>query len=459
MRERIGIWGLGESGVGAALLAKRQGYTIQLVASAEPRAAYAERLRAAGLSWQVTEEPFSLLSQCDLVVRSPGIRPDTPALQALLAQGIPVLSDLEWGWLHFPQAAQLWLVTGSTGKTSTTTLLAHTLRTTGYSAIACGNVGYSFCAALAEGKPYTYFVVEASSFQLWDTHTLSPHLIVITNLSYNHLDWHGSFAAYKEAKLHILRRLPPTAHLIYDKGSLLLEEAIAEFQPRCHIWPYRLEGGEGIYAWTENHKLICDMKQKTDSERWEVSYEGTPFESPGQRSNSLAAAISGRLAEIRRADLRRSLETYQHEPHRLQPVAEVGGVYYFDDSKATTTDAVWNALSTFDRPVVWIAGGVDKGLDWGELIDIVRARVKALVVIGKDTRRLEEAMQPIVPTLVKAHSMEQAVEEATRLAKPGEVVLLSPGCASMDWFQDYIERGKAFQAAVQRLKEQHGQSS
>lgn len=140
-------------------------------------------------------------------------------------------------------------------------------------------------------------------------------------------------------------------------------------------------------------------------------------------------------------------------------MAEVGGVYYFDDSKATTTDAVWNALSTFDRPVVWIAGGVDKGSDWGELVDIVRARVKALVVIGKDTRRLEEAMQPIVPTLVRAHSMDQAVEEAARLAKPGEVVVLSPGCASMDWFRDYMERGEAFQAAVHRLKEQHAQST
>lgn len=459
MKERIGIWGLGESGVGAALLAKREGYPVQLVASAEPRPEYAERLHAAGLSWEVTEDPFPLLSRCDLVVRSPGIRPDTPALQALLTQGVPVFSDLEWGWRHFPNTAQLWLVTGSTGKTSTTTLLAHLLRTAGRSAIACGNMGYSFCAALAEETPYAYFVVEASSFQLWDTHTLLPHLIVVTNLSYNHIDWHGSFSAYREAKLHILRRLPPTTHLVYNKGSHLLDEAIAEFEPRCLIWPYRLEGGEGIYAWTENQKLICHMKQKSDAERWEVSYEGTPFESLGQRSNSLAAAISAKLADIRRADLRRSLETYKSGPHRLQYVAEVGGVHYLDDSKATTTDAVWNALSTFSVPVIWIAGGADKGLDWGELIDIVRARVKALVVIGKDPRRLEEAMQPIVPILVRAHSMEEAVEEAARLAKPGEIVLLSPGCASMDWFRDYVERGEAFQAAVRRLKERHDQAT
>ncbi len=459
MKALVGIWGLGESGVGAALLAHRLGYPVRLVAATEPQPKYAEKLRAAGLSWRVTDTPEDLLGKCDLVVRSPGIRPDTPALQALLARGIPVISDLEWGWRHFPAGAQLWLVTGSTGKTSTTTLLAHMLRTAGRSAIACGNVGYSFCAALAEGRAYDYYVVEASSFQLWDTHTLVPHLLVLTSLSFNHLDWHGSFAAYREAKLHILRRLPPTAHVIYNKGSSLLEKAISEFQLNCNLWPYRLEGGEGIYAWTENHKLICDMKQKSHSDRWEVSYEGTPFESPGQRSNSLAAAIGGRLAEIRRADLRRAFETYQNEPHRMQPVADVGGVYYFNDSKATTTEAVWNALSTFDRPIVWIAGGVDKGLDWGELIDIVRARVKALVVIGKDTRRLEEAMQPIVPVLVRAHSMEQAVEEAARLAKPGDVVLLSPGCASMDWYRDYTERGEAFQAAVHRLKEQHEQKT
>ncbi|MCS7189395.1 MAG: cyanophycin synthetase, partial [Bacteroidia bacterium] len=195
----------------------------------------------------------------------------------------------------------------------------------------------------------------------------------------------------------------------------------------------------------------CDMRISDEPERWEVSYEGTPLTNPAQQKNALAAAIAARIAQLRRQDLRRCFETLQQQPHRMEQVAYVRGVLYVNDSKATTTDAVWHALSSFERPIIWIAGGIDKGNDWGELLNIARARVKALILIGKDVSRIEEAFKEAIPTHVRAYSMEEAVMKAAELAQAGDVVLLSPGCASMDWFENYEKRGEAFKVAVERL--------
>lgn len=448
---RIGIWGLGESGVGAALLAKKHGYETILLADKPPAPSYAEKLTAAGLSWHISSEPLSLFREVDIVIRSPGIRPDNPHLQALKAT-TSVISDLEWGWRHFPSTAQLWLITGSAGKSSTTALLAHTLRTSGRRAIACGNIGYSFCAALAEDLPYDYYVVEASSFQLWDTFSLIPNLMVVTGLVPNHIDWHGSLEAYVEAKLHILRRLSPETHLILDADSSLLKEKLETFSTKARIWRYAQKAEPGIHAWMDGNQLICDMKKSDDTERWEVSYEGTPIQELPQRKNALAAAISARLAGLRRADLRRSFETIEKMPHRLEQVALINGVLYVNDSKATTTDAVWYALQSFERPVIWIAGGVDKGNDWGEILDVVRARVKALILIGIDPEPIYRAFHDTVPVIERAGSMQEAVNKAQSLAQPDDVVILSPGCASFDWYRSYEERGNAFREAVAALQ-------
>lgn len=454
MKRRIGIWGLGESGTGAALLAHRQGYQVVLAASHPPAPPYAERLSQAGLSWTITADPYPLFSSCDMVVRSPGIRPDNPTLLRLREQGIPHCSDLEWGWLHFPPNAQLWMVTGTTGKTSTTHLLAHLLKTAGKKALACGNIGYSFCEAILDHPSTEYYVVEASSFQLWDTWSVVPHLFVVTNLAPNHLDWHGTLEAYADAKLHLLKRLPPTAAFVYDAGSPHLEAALAHYPTQAQVWRFRETPGPGIHAWIEPPFLVCLMKHtEYEEERWEVSYEGTPLESLPQRKNGLPALLAAaHLIRTRQETLRRAFETFQPYPHRLEPVAHIQGVLYVNDSKATTTEAVWYALKNYERPVIWIAGGVDKGNDWGLLLQAVQKQVKALILIGKDTQTLERAFHPVVPYLDWAASMDEAVEKAHLLASPGDVVLLSPGCASFDWFRSYEERGEAFRAAVRQLQ-------
>lgn len=452
MSRRVGIWGLGESGVGAALLARKVGYEPILVADRAPAPHHAERLREAGLSWHITADPLSFFDGVEGVVRSPGIRPDTPALEEMKSRGMAIFSDLEWGWRHFPSGAQLWLITGSAGKSSTTALLAHTLRIAGRRALACGNIGYSFCAALAEGMPYDYYVVEASSFQLWDTFSLVPDLLVLTGLVPNHIDWHGSLDAYIHAKLHIVGRLPASAHLIYDADSALLVESLQGYTIRAQVWRYAQAPDPNIHAWIDGNKLICDMKRADDAERWEVSYEATPLQELPQRKNALAAAISARLAGLRRADLRQSFQTMEKMPHRLERVALIDEVLYINDSKATTTDAVWYALQSFERPIIWIAGGVDKGNDWGEILDVVRVRVKALIIIGVDPEPIYQAFRDAVPVIEKTASMQEAVEKAHRLARPNDVVLLSPGCASFDWFKSYEERGEAFKEAVRRLR-------
>lgn len=452
MRRRIGIWGVGESGVGAALLAQQRGYEVVLVSDKPPAPVYAQRLREMGLEVHLADDPTGLFEKVEGVVRSPGIAPHHPALQQLRAAGMPVFSDLEWGWRHFPEGAHLWVVTGSAGKSSTTALLAHVLRTAGRRAIACGNIGYSFCAALTVQPPYDYYVVEASSAQLWDTFSLVPELLVITGLVPNHLNWHGSLEAYAHAKLHIVERLPPEAHLLYDADSALLGEKLAGYRIRAQVWRYAMQSGMGIHAWIDGNQLICDMKTNDDAEKWEISYEATPLQELPQRKNALAAAIAGRLAGLRRADLRRSFETIEKMPHRLEQVALIDGVLYVNDSKATTTDAVWYALQSFERPVIWIAGGIDKGNDWGAILDVVRARVKALILIGIDPEPIYRAFHATVPIIERATSMQEAVEKAHAFAQSGDVVLLSPGCASFDWFSSYEERGNAFRDAVHALK-------
>ncbi len=273
MSMRVGIWGLGESGVGAALLSAAKGYEVVLVgdkpptgpdsgtvlhaASASLKALgvppprdYAGMLRKADLSWIVTPDPLPHLLACDVVIRSPGIPPANPTLQALLRAGKVIISDLEWGWRHFPPEKTLILITGTVGKSTTTAFLTHILRTGGLQATATGNIGYSFCLALLENPDTTHFVVEASSFQLWDAPTIKPHVAILTNLSPNHLDWHGSLEAYIAAKLSFVERLTPGDHLIYDGDSWLLHEALKQrriqapdlaLSPRLHASLPRLD--------------------------------------------------------------------------------------------------------------------------------------------------------------------------------------------------------------------------
>ncbi len=455
MKEKVGIWGLGESGTGAALLAQAKGYPVLAVTEAEPAESYRNRLQQAGLSWVVTSEPWTYLSQCALVVRSPGIAPHHPVLQALLLHGIPVISDLEWAYRHLPPDKRFYLVTGTNGKSTTTSFLTHLLRTGGLYAVAAGNIGYSWGFALLEHPEATHFVIEASSFQLWDSPTLKPDLAIVTNFSPNHLDWHGTLDAYAEAKLRSLERLLPTDHLIYDGDSVLLQAYLDRLHIRARRWIYREVYREPCHAWTENQKLICDMKDLQDEERFEISYEETSLQTTPERKNSLAAIIGARLSEIRRPELRKGLQTLQKLPHRLQPAGTVRGVSYVNDSKSTTVDSTWYALNSFHQPIIWIAGGRDKGNDYGPLLGIVAVRVKALILIGEDVYRLEEAFQDQVTIIRRALSMEEAVAMADKLAQPGDVVLLSPACASFDWYKSYADRGEAFVQAVQALAQSY----
>lgn len=474
MSMRVGIWGLGESGVGAALLSVAKGYEVVLVGEKPPAAMdsqsslrasactgealgmpparnYAQMLLEAGLSWSVTSDPASYLRTCDIVVRSPGIPPAHPGLQALLQAGMEVISDLEWGWRHFPAGKKLILITGTVGKSTTTAFLTHILRTAGIAAIAAGNIGYSFCLALLEHPEATHFVVEASSFQLWDAPTIKPSISIITNLSPNHLDWHGSLENYISVKLSFVERLGPEDHLIYDGDSWLLRTALEKRKVRAQQWIYRQAYEPPCHAWIENNKLICDMQKPEDYHRYEVSYEGTPLDTTPERKNSLAAAIGANLLNIRRKDLQRGLQTPHKLPHRLEPVGMIQGVVYINDSKSTTVDSAWYALDSFQAPVVWIAGGKDKGNDYGPLRGIVQARVKAIILIGDEVYRLEEAFRDVVPRMLRAHSMEEAVRLAHQVAQTGDIVLLSPACASFDWYRSYEERGEAYVKAVQAL--------
>ena len=453
---KIVILGSGESGTGAAMLAHKLGFET-FVSDIKPiPLKYKEKLSSFGIEFEEGNHNEDIILESDMVIKSPGIPNQTPILNSIRAKGIEVISEIEFGFRFRNPDSKIIAITGTNGKTTTTSMIFALMSKAGFDVGLAGNIGFSFAEMIAF-DPHQWYVLEVSSFQLEDCYQFHPYIAIITNLSRNHLDrYNHSFTAYADAKFRILQNQTNEDYFIFCKDSPDLVHELNRIAFEAQPLAFGMQKGEdalATYAWMEKSDIIIAMSEKntpknnkTDLSR--ISTESQKVKGAHNAYNSMAAGITGSLLEIRKESIRNVLTEFEGIEHRLEPVAVVKNVEFINDSKATTVNATWYALNSTTGPTIWIAGGVDKGNDYGMLLDIVKSKVKALIIFGKDKAKIKEAFENHVAILFEVNSMEEAVQKALEVASTGNSVLLSPACASFDMFENYEQRGNIFKELV-----------
>jgi UDP-N-acetylmuramoylalanine--D-glutamate ligase len=443
--KQLVVLGAGESGIGAALLARHVGLNVVVSDAHAIKSNFKLELQKANIPFEEMGHKPTTLANADLVVKSPGI-PDENPVVAKLSQSVPVISEIEFASWY--TNAHIIAITGSNGKTTTTLLTGHILRSAGLDVAVGGNVGKSFARILAESD-HTHFVLEISSFQLDGIHTFRPDIAVLLNITPDHLDRYGqSFERYAQSKLRIAMNQTETDHLVYNFDDPETRKRVESSTCSAKKIAFATNGQQfenGGYL-IENQFVI-----NVNQDSFTMTIEELALQGKHNAANSLAAGIAARLLQIRKESLKQSLSSYQNVPHRLEFVANVHGVSYINDSKATNVNSTWYALESYQRPIIWIAGGQDKGNDYGQLASVVKQRVKAMICIGSDNTKLLKSFGEMVPRILTAETIEQAVTMASLIAVKDDVVLLSPACASFDRFENYEERGNRFKQAVKAL--------
>ncbi len=445
MAYELVILGGGESGTGAALLAHRKNITVFLSDSGAIADEYKDVLLNNEIPFEEGKHSEDLILKCDEIVKSPGI-PDTAALvKKAKDQGISVISEIEFAGRY--TNAFIIGITGTNGKTTTTHMCYQILKRAGLDVGMAGNVGKSFAAMLAEADR-DFFVLELSSFQLDGIQTFRPNVGIILNITPDHLDrYDGKMENYVASKFRMSLAQTEDDQLILNYDNSAIRDHIENKEFKAKLLPFSWQKPAEEGAWIENEKLIINYNQKPVA----MSIMELALQGRHNVYNSMAAGIATRILEIRKEVIRESLSDFQNIEHRLEDVIDLLGVRYINDSKATNVNSTWWALESMDRPVVWIAGGVDKGNDYRMLEELVGEKVKAMVCLGKDNAKLQEAFADKVELVYDADSMREAVGLAYQLAKKGDAVLLSPACASFDLFENYEERGHEFKEWVRRL--------
>ncbi len=427
------------------MLARKQGFDVFLSDNGTLKEKYREVLLAHEIPFEEGRHTEELIMNATEVIKSPALREDNPLVTALRRKGIPVISEIEFAG-RYCDAVTI-CVTGSNGKTTTTNLIYHMLKKAGLKAAMTGNVGNSFAMAVAEGG-YDYYVIELSSFQLDGMYTFRASLAIVLNITPDHLDRYDyQMQNYVNSKMRVIQNQTAADHFIWcaDDPVTIAELAVRTITAQSH--PFSIELCDGMAACLENDNIILDITQKTSL----MTIHDLALKGRHNTYNSMAAAIAGKVLRIRKEIIRKSLADFQGVEHRLEPVIMVAGINFINDSKATNVNSTWYALECMKTPVVWIAGGIDKGNDYSELNSVVREKVKAIVCLGKDNTKIINAFTDVVPTIVETLSMEEAVRSAYYLAHKGDTVLLSPACASFDLFNNYEERGVQFKMAVRNL--------
>ena len=443
---RIVVLGGAESGVGAAVLAKVKGFDVFLSDNGTIKEEYIKTLRDWNIDFEQGGHSENLILNADEVVKSPGI-PSTAAIVRKLAdQGTHIVSEIEFA-SRFDSAKKI-CITGSNGKTTTTSLIHYLLTEAGLNVGLGGNIGKSYAMQVATEK-HDYYVLEISSFQLDDTYEFRPDIAIITNITPDHLDrYDHKMENYVKAKFKITRNLRPEDCFIFDSDDKITIEHLSKIVLQAKMLPFtqerkNLEQG----AWLEDDKFVVRYEDNdTDVYLKELALGGKH-----NIYNSMAAALSAKATGIKDEVIRNSLKSFSPIEHRLEPVLSVADVMYINDSKATNVDSAWYALESQTRPVVWIVGGKDKGNDYSILEDLVREKVKGIVCMGLDNSKIHAAFDSITSNIVDTASADEAVKAASRMAEAGDVVLLSPCCASFDLFENYEDRGRKFKEAVRRL--------
>ena len=445
-KKKIAILGAGESGTGAAILAKKQGFEVFLSDFSEIKQNYKDMLDRHGIEWEEKQHTEAkILGACE-VIKSPGIPDKAPVMKLIKAAGIPVISEIEFAGRY--TNAKTICITGSNGKTTTTLLTYHILKHAGLNVGLAGNVGKSFALQVADDN-FDYYVLELSSFQLDNMYSFRADIAVIMNITPDHLDRYDyAMRNYVDAKLRILQNQTPDDCFIYWAGDPIIAAEIEKKRPTARLYPFSETMGEGMKAYTENKKIyILAEENKFIMDQDLLALTGTH-----NLYNSLAAGIAAKVLDISDDKLREALHDFSGVEHRMERVARVKGVEYINDSKATNVNSCWYALQSIQTPVVLILGGVDKGNDYTEIEPLVQDKVKALIFLGTDNNKLHSFFDNSAVGIIEdSSSMDEAVNIAYRVAEQGDTVLLSPCSASFDLFKNYEDRGEQFKTCVRAL--------
>jgi len=446
--KRLVMLGAGESGVGAALLGKQQGWDVYVSDGGVIKEQFKKTLDAQKIAFEENGHTIDRILNATCIVKSPGISEKTDIMKQVRAAGIEVCSEIEFGF-RYKGESKIIAITGSNGKSTTTKLAYHLLKEAEYDVAMVGNIGYSFARQVAE-RPCKWYVMEVSSFQLDDIHYFRPDIAVLLNITPDHLDrYNYRFEDYVAAKFRIAENQTNADYFIINKDDPAINNYLLTHSFNSHPIYFTMseqnQMQEGGFIDGEN------MHIRVDGEDLNMSIHDLSIKGKHNQYNSMAAGISARIANIRKEKIRESFATFEGLEHRLESVGTVRGVEFINDSKATNVNSVWYALESMTKPTILILGGQDKGNDYNELKELVKEKVKAIVCMGIDNAPIHEAFEDVIETIVDTKSAMEAVAAAYALAENGDVVLLSPACASFDLFKNYEDRGRQFKEAVHEL--------
>ncbi len=449
MKKTIVILGGGESGMGAAVLAMKQGFEVFLSDKGSLKEKYREQLQARNIPFEEGGHDEARVLSASEIIKSPGIPDSAPLVVQARAKGINVISEIEFAARY--TKAKLICITGSNGKTTTTLLTYHILKNAGLNVGLAGNVGNSFALQVAE-QNFDYYVLEISSFMLDTMYEFKADVAVLTNITPDHLDrYEYNFQNYVNSKFRIVNNQTENDIFIFYADDPVIMKELSERTMAAQLFPYTISdklpfGERGAYV--NNDQLIIHINQYNT-----LTMKMTELALQGKHNlaNSMAAGVASMIFELRKESVRESLENFENVEHRLEFVSKVNGVTFINDSKATNVNSTWYALESMKTPTVWIAGGQDKGNNYADLLDLVQGKVKAIVCLTKDSAKIRKAFAGVVSQIVDVQTADQAVRVSYDLSREGDTVLLSPACASFDLFENYEDRGRQFKASVRKL--------
>lgn len=436
--------GSGISGIGSAILAKKQGWDAFVSDMGSISSANKKRLEQLGVPYEENQHSIERIAEADCVMKSPGIPSEVDIVKELEKRNIPVISEIDWG-CKFTNATLVG-ITGTNGKTTTCELTYSILKSAGFHVGCAGNIGTSFAESVATDN-FDYYVLEVSSFQLDHTNNTRFHIACITNITEDHLDrYQGKMENYIQSKYRIALNQEASDYFLYCSDDITLKNTIEHQNINGQILSFGDLKTAISAAYSEKNHIIIQTKNTLNINMNELNLRGKH-----NRYNGMASAVMANLLDVRKDNIRESLSNFQNIEHRLESVTKVNGVEYINDSKATNVNSSWFALESMEKPVIWIAGGVDKGNNYTDLKPLVNQKVKLIICLGLDNLKIHQAFQSDVDMIINTQSAKEAVHVASRMSESGDAVLLSPACASFDLFDSYEERGRMFKAAVRNL--------
>jgi len=446
MTHRFIVLGGGEAGTGAAILAKKQGYDVFLSDAGELKKTYRDELNLHQIEFEERTISEERILNADEVLKSPGIPESNSLIQKIRQKQIPIISDIELAW-RFKGTSCIVAISGSNGKTTTTSLLYHICRTAGLDCALVGNIGFSIARQVAL-DPKPLYITEVSSFQLDDIHSFTPHIAVLTNITEDHLDRYDyKFENYIRSKFNLVKNQTSNDYFIYCADDPVTMKYLNSFIHYSNPLPFTMNQEPQKGAFIKDGKMTISL----NDEPLMMSVEDFKIKGKHNQYNTMAAGIAAATLGIRKDKIREAVVSFENLEHRMEPVGLVKGVEYINDSKATNVNSTWFALESMTKPTILILGGVDKGNDYSILEELAKEKVKAIVCMGLDNQKILEAFKDVVPVIIETTSAIEAVQSAYQVSAKGDAVLLSPACASFDLFKNYEDRGKQFKEAVREL--------